>query len=105
MHVKTLAPLPPSHYSAGKTKGGGLIQQPKPYLTLSVEKTQVAPTLHKSNSKRKLAVLGNNMMTSNSPNQDLGNITPPNQLLEKGPSMPSYSMGNPTAKGGQAPLI
>ena len=39
MHVKTLAPLPPSHYSAVKTKGGGMIQQPKPYLTLSVEKT------------------------------------------------------------------
>jgi hypothetical protein len=45
------------------------------------------------------------MMTSNSPNQDLGNITPPNQLFDKGPSPHSYSMGNPTAKGGQAPLI
>lgn len=82
MHVKTLAPLPPTHYSAGKPKGGGggLLPASKPYLTLSVEKA--APvgsmTLHKSNSKRKLAALGTTMMTQNSPNQDLGSVTPPN---------------------------
>jgi hypothetical protein len=57
MHVKTLAPLPPSHYSAGKTKGGGGPNL-KPYLTLSVEKNQSIGTLHKSNSKKKLMTLG-----------------------------------------------
>jgi|LauGreDrversion4_2_1035121.scaffolds.fasta_scaffold1189158_1 hypothetical protein len=86
MHVKTLAPLPPTHNSAGKPKGGGgggLLPASKPYLTLSVEKA--APigsmTLHKSNSKRKLAALGTNMMNQSSPpNQDLGSVTPPNNM-------------------------
>jgi hypothetical protein len=62
MHVKTLAPLPQSHNSAGKTKGGGIQASSKPYLTLSVEKNQFMATLNKSNSKRKLAVLGSTMM-------------------------------------------
>lgn len=60
MHVKTLAPLPPTHYSAGKTKGGG--PNLKPYLTLSVEKNSSVGTLHKSNSKKKLATIGSNVM-------------------------------------------
>ena len=60
MHVKTLAPLPPSQYSAGKSKGTG--PNLKPYLTLSVEKTSSVGTLHKSNSKRKLATIGNNVV-------------------------------------------
>lgn len=55
----SLAPaLPPQHLSGAKPKA-------KPFFTLSVEKApQPHQTLHKSNSKRKLAVFGNNMITS-----------------------------------------
>jgi hypothetical protein len=43
------------------------------------------------------------MMNQNSPNQDLGSLTPPTNLFQD--KSHSYSMGNHTVKAGQAPLI
>jgi len=75
-----LAPLPPQPYSNSASKAKS-VNKVAPYLTLSVEKNQSVVSLNKSNSKRRLAVFGNNMISPSNnqqqlPNADL-NFSPP----------------------------